>query len=608
MHTQDSLVSLMIVVIIAFLIPIVLERLRWHFVPAVVLEIIAGILIGNSGIGWMQEDSWLHLLSTLGFMFLMFISGLEINFESFQSGKVSTDVRPGKLATITFLYVLLLSGVLGFFFQQFGFVKDGIFMGLMISTISLSIVVPTLKDKGITNTPYGQTVLLTAVISDFVTMILMSVYVAFHASNSAKPFLLLILFVVAFFFYRVVLHFKPERWIKKISKESVQLGTRGVFALILFFVVLSEKVGTESILGAFLAGVLISLMNPEKEFVDRLTSFGFGFLIPIFFFMVGAKLDLSGLIHDPKALMLVPLVLVSFFASKFFPTLLWRKWFPSRNALAAGLLLPSTLSLIIAGTTIAIELKIISVSVQAALILSGVISCLVSPILFQKMAFVQIPEARRHAFLIGANAITLSLARQLCQSGFGVDVYDTNPNEKKRSPGQENASQGFAIHSLPKITPDTLDNIAVEAKDSFIAFTGDESHNIQVANWAKRRGLETVICRLDNEQRLGELIEGIHVFSTFHSNRILLQALIENPTLVKFLEADHPVYEVKIMNERLHHKKIRDLPFVRDILVIRIFRGNEVIIPHGDTAIQYGDILLVSGDPVNVEMMRRECV
>ncbi|HJV47405.1 MAG TPA: cation:proton antiporter, partial [Bacillota bacterium] len=103
-------------------------------------------------------------------------------------------------------------------------------------------------------------------------------------------------------------------------------GTRGVFALILFFVVLAEKVGTESILGAFLAGILVSLLSPKKEFVHQLTSFGFGFLIPIFFVMVGAKLELAGL-FDRRVLLTLPVLIVSFYVSKFVPILLWRKWF-----------------------------------------------------------------------------------------------------------------------------------------------------------------------------------------------------------------------------------------------------------------------------------------
>ena len=77
---------------------------------------------------------------------------------------------------------------------------------------------------------------------------------------------------------------------------TTQIGIRAVFALIILLVALAEGVGAENILGAFLAGVVVSLLNPDEEMVEKLDSFGYGFFIPIFFIMVGVDLNIPSLI------------------------------------------------------------------------------------------------------------------------------------------------------------------------------------------------------------------------------------------------------------------------------------------------------------------------
>jgi monovalent cation:H+ antiporter-2, CPA2 family len=583
---NGSLFILMSVVIFSFLIPIILDRLRWRLIPVVVVEIIFGILLGKSGLGYIQDDIWLNLLSTLGFMYLMFISGLEIDFDAFKSTSGTGGPKPLWISIVTFVLILLVSSVFGFLLFSLGVAQDAIFMTLLISTISLSIVVPTLKDRGITQTPYGQSILLTAVISDFVTMILLGVYVAFHSENMTKPLLLLILFVVVFFLYRFIKHFDAGSIIRKISKESVQLGTRGVFALILFFVVLAQKVGTESILGAFLAGILVSLLSPRKEFVNQLTSFGFGFLIPIFFVMVGAKLQLNGLLHDQNVFIILPLIISSFYVSKFVPVLMWKKWFGWKETLGAGLLLPSTLSLIVAGTAIGVDLKVISSTTQATLILSAVISCIVSPILFQRFSPQESVDGIKKVSLIGTNSISFALANDLSQSGYGVKIFtndEIGPNN---------------IHSFP-ILPLSLmpgkESEHVLNSDYMLCLTHDEQLNINVANWGKEHHIPTVICRLLNEDP-DQLAEGIHVFSPYRSGKILLRALIEFPSLINFLETGQPLKEIKVENKTFDHRLIKDLELLGDALIIRIFRAEDIIVPHGDTRIKVGDILLISGE------------
>lgn len=88
MEHHTSVLSLMVVVAIAFFVPLLLQRFKLKALPVVVAEIIAGIFVGKSGFNIIEPDMWLQVLSTLGFIFLMFLSGLEIDFSIFkQKGK-----------------------------------------------------------------------------------------------------------------------------------------------------------------------------------------------------------------------------------------------------------------------------------------------------------------------------------------------------------------------------------------------------------------------------------------------------------------------------------------------------------------------------------------
>lgn len=105
-HT--SVASLVVVLIVAFLTPLLLHRFKLS-IPVVVAEIIMGLIIGKSGLNLVvQGDTWLETLSVLGFIFLMFLSGLEIDFSSFEKGKKKQFLPNGKEAPNTFSAALII--------------------------------------------------------------------------------------------------------------------------------------------------------------------------------------------------------------------------------------------------------------------------------------------------------------------------------------------------------------------------------------------------------------------------------------------------------------------------------------------------------------------
>ncbi|WP_208590193.1 monovalent cation:proton antiporter family protein [Gracilibacillus suaedae] len=612
MEHAESVSSLVIVIIAAFLTPILLHRFRLKMIPVVVAEIIVGLIIGHSGFNLVEESNWLETLSTLGFIFLMFLSGLEIDFSIFSSKKqpkkqknITKDMpNPVLLASLVFVGILILSFLLSYLFVLFGFIDNVYLMTLIISTISLGVVVPTLKEAQAMQTTVGQTILLIAVIADLVTMILLAVFVSFYGEESGNMWLLLILFGVGVLLYFVGKHFRNQSFIETMSKGTIQIGTRAVFTLIIFLVALSESVGAENILGAFLAGALVSLLAPNQELVQKLDSFGYGFLIPIFFVMVGVDLDLWALFDEPKVLALIPLLFIALLISKVIPVAVLKKWYDTKTVVAASMLLTSTLSLVIAAATIGERLEIISSEMHGALVLVAVLSCIITPSFFKKY-YVNQEEVdyQQTVSFIGTNQATIPVVRELDPKEFETHLFHTKQEKLDVKKGRTI----FDINELDNYDLDTLEDSGVFDHDIVVVSTGNEYKNEEIAAYAKELGVERVIARIENpvtEKRLQEI--GIDVFSVLMSSKTLLKALIESPNVVNiFTQQDSALYEINMNNANYDGTLLREFPFTGDVIMVRIFRGKDSIVPHGDTELKLNDRLVVTGSAEYVEELQQ---
>lgn len=605
MEHHSSVTSLMIVVAIAFFIPLLLQRFKLNAIPVVVAEIIAGIAVGKSGFNIIEPDMWLEVLSTLGFIFLMFLSGLEIDFSIFkQKERKHNTNEPNtfKTATIIFFFIFVLSYALSLLFVWLEFVDNAFFMTLIISTISLGVVVPTLKENNLNKTAIGQIILLVAVIADLVTMILLAVFVGLNSTDGQSMWLLLVLFGAGIVIYFIAKHFKNIPYLDNLKEGSVQIDTRAIFALILILVGLSETVGADNILGAFLAGVLVSLLSPNKEMVEKLDSIGYGFFIPIFFVMVGVNLEVWSIFKDPSSMLLIPFLIVGLFISKLLPSLILKKWYPRNIVLGSAVLLTSTLSLVIAAAQIGEKLNIIAPSLSASLILSAVITCIFAPILFKKM-FPKVEVPTPKIAIIGASRITLPLSLDLKREEYDVTLYMVKQNKLNT---EEATSHDFPIVKLDTLSIEALDAHEAFAADRIVVATSDDEQNLLLAEHAKELGVEHVIASVEDPLLHKKAThEHIAVFSTINSTRILLQALIDRPSLVRLITtANETVREVQLHNNKYNGLALRRLPFLGDVLIIQIYRGNEALVPHGDTKLQHGDTLLVTGSKEHIDTMK----
>ncbi|HCY1421665.1 TPA: monovalent cation:proton antiporter family protein [Staphylococcus aureus] len=605
--------SLVIVVLAAFLTPIIVNRLNINFLPVVVAEILMGIVIGNSFLNIVERDSILNILSTLGFIFLMFLSGLEIDFKAFKKDKRARQGQnddessiPGhlNLALTVFAFIMIISILLAYVFKWLGLVDDVLLMVIIISTISLGVVVPTLKEMNIMRTTIGQFILLVAVLADLVTMILLTVYGAINGQGGSTIWLIGILVVFTAISYILGVQFKRMSFLQKLMDGTTQIGIRAVFALIILLVALAEGVGAENILGAFLAGVVVSLLNPVEEMVEKLDSFGYGFFIPIFFIMVGVDLNIPSLIKEPKLLIIIPILIVAFIISKLIPVMFIRRWFDMKTTIASAFLLTSTLSLVIAAAKISERLNAISAETSGILILSAVITCVFVPIIFKKLFPVPDEFNRKiEVSLIGKNQLTIPIAQNLTSQLYDVTLYYRKDLSDRRQ-----LSDDITMIEIADYEQDVLERLGLFDRDIVVCATNDDDINRKVAKLAKAHQVERVICRLESTTDDTELVDsGIEIFSSYLSNKILLKGLIETPNMLNLLSnVETSLYEIQMLNYKYENIQLRNFPFGGDIIFVRIIRNNESIVPHGDTQLRYGDRLIVTGAKEYVDELKQE--
>lgn len=375
--------NLFIVAVVAAGAPLLLgfaPRLR---LPSVVLELVAGIVLGPSVLGWVQVDLPVQILALIGLAFLLFLSGLEIDVRRLRGALL-------RGALLGYLVTLALGVPIGLALDAAGWVRSPGIVVIALSATSLGLVVPVLKDAGQADGTVGQTAILGATVADFSAIVLLSLLFSASDGSTASRLSLLALFVLLVVVTGVVVA-RAGRVMRlgdvlvRLQDTTAEIRVRFAFVLLVAFVALAERVGLESILGAFLAGVVVGMVDRDSSshpaFRTKLEAIGFGFLIPVFFVSSGARLDLQGLLDQPSALLRVPVFLAALLVMRGVPALLQVRTLGRRSAVAVALLQATSLPFIVAAAQIGIELDRISPVTGAAMVSAGLLSVLVFPLM-----------------------------------------------------------------------------------------------------------------------------------------------------------------------------------------------------------------------------------
>jgi Kef-type K+ transport system membrane component KefB len=380
---EVSLAGLAAVAAVAFLVPLLLGMVPALRLPSVVLEIVTGIVLGPSIVGWIHVDAPLEVLSTLGLAFLLFLAGLEIDVDHLR-GRVLRLVGTG--FAVSFGIALAVSAGLG----ALGLVSSPLLVAIILTATSLGIVIPVLKDAGQTSSDFGQLVIAAASIADFAAVILLSLFFSREETGPGGQLLLiggLVLLAagVALAIARAGHSRQLSDDLGRLQDSSAQIRVRGAVLLMVGLVWIAQRLGLEVILGAFLAGALLRVVDRDKvmthpRFRMKLEALGYGMFVPIFFVVSGLRFDLKALTADPANLRLVPLFLTALLLVRGLPAVLYRARVGTRRSMVAGLLQATSLPFVVAAAQIGMELGELDQATGAALIAAGLLSVLLFPL------------------------------------------------------------------------------------------------------------------------------------------------------------------------------------------------------------------------------------
>jgi Kef-type K+ transport system membrane component KefB len=367
---------------IAFGAPLALGLLPGLRIPAVVAEIALGIAVGPNGLGWVEIDEPVEIMSLLGLAFLLFLAGLELDLRKLRGERL-------RLAAAGFGASVVLGLVVGYGLKLGGLADAPMLIAVALVATSLGVVVPVLKDSGEAGGDLGQLVIAAASIADFGAIVLLSIFFTGEEGSATSQLILLALFaalvtLVALSLSRAERSSRLSGVLVSLMDTTAQIRVRGAWLLLVALVALSAELGLELILGAFAAGAMLAIVDRDDSMTHPLLHFkleaaGYGIFIPAFFVVSGMRFDLGALTSSASALAQVPVFLLALLLVRGLPALSYRRLVGVERARAAGLLQATSLPFIVTATMIGADLGLVEADTAAALVSAGMLSVLLFP-------------------------------------------------------------------------------------------------------------------------------------------------------------------------------------------------------------------------------------
>ena len=376
-----SFTPLLAVALIAVAAPFFARAIPKVKVPAVVVEIVAGIVVGPSVLGWVEVDAPIAVLALVGLAFLLFLAGLEIDLMRLRGDLL-------RLPLLGFGVTLVLGMAAGLTFGVLGWVRNPLFLAVALAATSLGLVVPVLKDAGAADGRLGQMTIAGATVADFGAVILLSLLFSGTEGGITSQLVTFGLFLavvaaVGASLVRAGRSVRVDAVLVQLQDTTAEIRVRIAVALLIGFVALAASVGLETILGAFLAGAVLGLVDRDgmshPHFRLKLDAIGYGFLIPVFFVASGLRFDLAALTGSPSALARVPLFLLALLFVRGVPAVLYRRAMGRDPARVAALLQATSLPFIVTATEIGMAVGVIEAATAAALVSAGLASVVLFP-------------------------------------------------------------------------------------------------------------------------------------------------------------------------------------------------------------------------------------
>ncbi len=376
---QHELLTFLVLIAGSVSMPILAGRLH---VPSAILLILFGLLVGPNVAHLVHDGEVVAFLAEVGFMILMFLAGLEIDFNRIR--------RRGRRSLLMMLGICL--SIFGLAFLSSALMGLHPIFGLALGATSVGLPLAVLGETGKLRTPVGQAVILLGSLGEFLTVIGMTLfYFSFRYGLSIELLIGLAKLGAVWIGVVVVLRglvaiawWHPLTFSRLVEQhDGAQIGVRAALLMMLAFSLAALLANVEAIVGAFIAGSILSFVFRGKDALEeKLATVGHGLFIPIFFIVVGMRFDphevsWKGLTLALELLGLAVLV-------KVLPSVwLAREGLSPRQAAGAGMLLAAPLTLVVAIAAIGLDLRVLDSASEGAMLVLAMASGIVCPILFR---------------------------------------------------------------------------------------------------------------------------------------------------------------------------------------------------------------------------------
>lgn len=375
-----DLAALVTITALAAAAPIVADLVPRPTPPLVVVEIFLGIIVGPPLLGLTHVTPLADLLSQFGLAFLFFLAGFELEPERVRG-------LPARLAVTTWLISLALAFGLAAGLEAAGVIVNYLFVGCALTTTALGTLTPILRDTGELEEEFGAFVMASGAVGELGPIVLIALLLT-SATNRGVSAILLVLFALLAVLAAIAApHVRPHRIvvvIERTMEATGQLAVRLSVFVLAALVYLTSRLGLDLVLGAFSAGMLVSIAaGPESRRLlqPKLDAVAFGVFVPIFFVVTGMRFDLHAVVGEAAGIEKLVLFLGLMLVVRGLPTyVLSHRALPGPDRRALALYASTGLPLIVAVTTLGVAAGQMRASTAAGLVGAGMVSVLVYPV------------------------------------------------------------------------------------------------------------------------------------------------------------------------------------------------------------------------------------
>jgi Kef-type K+ transport system membrane component KefB len=374
--------GLLAIAVAAFVAPLIARLIPRRVVPPVVLEVLAGIAIGPQGLKLVTATGGVYVLYLLGFGFLLFLAGQEIEVKQFRGPAF-------RLTTVSFVLSLVIAIPLALGLRQIAHGADLRLLALSLTASSLGVMVPVLRDAREVDTEFGQLAIMAGSVGEFAALLLLTVLFSADPEPTWEQVAYVLALGAAAAIGALGLRWMwRSPWLRRAlldtDQSTSQLRVRGGFVVLLVFTALAHQFGVDALLGAFIGGVVLNIADSDdrptqERYQGKLHAIGYGFLVPVFFLVTGVQFDVRSLFASASSLALMPALVAAILVARALPALLYRRRLGTRPAIAAGLLQATTLTFPVVVAEVGRSLSLLTSATSAALVGAALLSVLIFP-------------------------------------------------------------------------------------------------------------------------------------------------------------------------------------------------------------------------------------